>query len=82
VLVPIALVLGSGHAPIGFIAALLAVLFLLPSSFAWDVAEAAAGPVVGGITAALAQFLWVFLWVYVARRLTVNRKRRIAANAR
>jgi cell division protein FtsW (lipid II flippase) len=82
VLVPTALVLGSGHASTGFIVALVAVLFLLPSSLTWDVVGASAGPVVGGIAAAIAQFLWIFLWVYLVRRITVNRKRRVTADAR
>ena len=82
ILVPTAMVLGSGHAPTGIVVAILATLFLLPAVASWELVGMPAGPVIGGITAAIAQFAWIFLWVYLVRRVIVNRRKSGATDAR
>ena len=73
VLVPLALVAGSGHASIsgvfGASVALVASLVLLPALLAWQMIEGVAGSVLGAIAAASAELACIFCLVYFVRRL-------------
>ncbi len=82
ILVPAALVLGSGHASTGVLVAVLATLLLLPAVATWQVVGMSTGPVVGGIAVVIAQFVWLFLWVYLVRWFIASRKKGVARDAR
>jgi len=70
VLVPSALVAGSGHVNVGGIAgAFVASFVLMPAYISWRIIEPIAGTVPGAIAAIAAEFACIFIIVYSFRRL-------------
>jgi hypothetical protein len=72
--VPIALVLGSGHAG-SMVGAIFAVIFLMPAFILWMLVEPWGGSIIGGIAASCAQFGWLFFVVYLVKRWISRRKK-------
>ena len=69
VVVPLALVLASGHAGISTSSALAWFVVLLPAFHAWRFVEPVAGGVLGAIAAIVTEFACIFVFVFLVRVL-------------
>ncbi len=68
ILVPVAMILGSGHFGTGVVAQ-LAELFLLPMTSIWKIVEPKSGAIIGDIAMVIVQYLTILMLVSIARKI-------------